>query len=58
MKIFRGLKTYKVVVEKAGKQLSGPRQDAEDLGGRKGHVKEESDPARPTELAKLAAKGE
>ena len=58
MDIFSGLKTYEVVVEEAGKQLSGPGQDAEDLGGREWTVKEEPGPARPAELAKLAAKRE
>ena len=47
MEIFRGLKTYEIVVEETGKQLSGPRHDAEDFGGREGDVKEEPDLARP-----------
>ena len=58
MEIFRSLKTYEVVVEEAGKQFFCPGHDAEYLGGREGDVKEEPDPARPAELAKLEAKGE
>ena len=56
--IFGGLETYKVVFEKTCKQLSGPGQDAEDLGGREWDVKEEPYLARPAELAKLATEGQ
>ena len=57
MEILGSLKAYEVVVEETGKQVSCPRKDAEDLGGREGNVKEEPDLARPAELAKLEAKG-
>ena len=58
MGILAGLQADNVVVEEAGEELSGPREDAEDFRRWERAVKEEADFARPAEFSELSTQGE